>query len=97
MACSLDARRRRFGTFFLLLALGMLIWGQTLLEPHLKGMAFILYWMICLLCTSLSLLIALVDFWIVRNRIRRQQSELTHGAIEKLHTEEHDPPETPAR
>ena len=51
MLNSADARRRWFGVFFLILAVGMLIWGQTVLEPHLKGVVYLIYWFGCFLMT----------------------------------------------
>src|SRR5712671_5377765 len=37
-----DVRRRWFGAFFLAIAAGMVIWGQMVLEPYLKGFWFML-------------------------------------------------------
>ncbi len=71
-----DVRRRWFGVFFLLIATGMLIWGQTILQPHLKGMGFVVYWLACMAFTGLALLTALLDIWAVRRRTREQQRDL---------------------
>ena len=71
-----DFRRRWFGVFFLLIAAGMLIWGQTILKPHLAGIAFVLYWLACLVFTGLALITALLDIWAVRRRTREQQRDL---------------------
>ena len=71
-----DVRRRWFGVFFLLIAAGMLIWGQTILKPHLEGIGFVLYWLACLAFTGLALLTALLDIWAVRRRTREQQRDL---------------------
>jgi hypothetical protein len=45
MLTSLDARRRWFGAFFLILSLSLLIWGTTLLSDYLqhRPMLFIAY------------------------------------------------------
>lgn len=72
----INSRRRWFGLFFLLLALGMLIWGQTWLVPHLQGGAYVLYWMVCLLLTMLALITAIVDARVTRQQLRQQQREL---------------------
>ena len=86
-----DARRRWFGLFFLFLALGMLIWGETLLEPHLgRGLGFILYWMACLALTALAMLVALLDFWIVRRRARLEQEQMITDATRNLSDEAED-------
>ncbi|MCI0539280.1 MAG: hypothetical protein L0Z50_29080 [Verrucomicrobiales bacterium] len=81
MSNPLDARRRWFGLFFLFIALGMLIWGQTILKPHLSGLGFILYWLGCFAFTILAMLTALLDFWIVRHRTREAQRDLLNKAI----------------
>ena len=76
MLKSSDARRRALGTLFLGASLVMLVWGQTALKPHLKGMQFLLYWTACMVLTFLTLMTALLDFWIVRRRGRAQRIAL---------------------
>ncbi len=71
-----DVRRRWFGVFFLLIAAGMLIWGQTILKPYLEGLGFVLYWLACMAFTGLALLTALLDIWAVRRRTREPQRDL---------------------
>ena len=76
-----QAWRRWFGLLFLALGFGMLIWGQTLLKPHLTGVTYILYWMGCFLFTALALLTALVDIWMVRRQNRRERRALLNRAF----------------
>ena len=71
-----DVRRRWFGVFFLVIAAGMLIWGQTIFKPYLEGLGFVLYWLACMAFTGLALLTALLDIWAVRRRTRQQQRDL---------------------
>ena len=78
-----DARRRWFGLFFLFIALGLLIWGQTILKPHLSGLGFVLYWLVCFAFTILAMLTALLDFWVIRIRARREQREMIKRAVER--------------
>ena len=78
-----DRRRRWFGLLYLLLAGGMLIWGLTLLHPHLDGWLFILYWLTCFAFTFLAILVALLDLWIVRIRSRQQQNHLTKDVLNR--------------
>jgi hypothetical protein len=66
-----DRRRRWFGLLFLTMAGGMLIWGLTLLEPHLRGWSFVIYWLLCLGFTLAAMVIAWVDW----RAIRRWQRE----------------------
>lgn len=70
-----DKRRRWFGLFYLITALGMFIWGQTILEPHLTGLLYILYWLIVFALTLLAMITAALDIWIVRIRQRRSEHE----------------------
>lgn len=76
MASPVDARRRWFGLFFLFIAIGMLIWGQTVLKAHLHGLVFVFYWLVCFGFTFLALLTALLDLLIVRHRTRMEQRDL---------------------
>src|SRR5437867_3390401 len=71
-----DARRRWFGVFFLIIATGMLIWGQTFLKPYLEGLEFVIYWLACMGFTALAMGTALLDIWAVRRRTRDQQRDL---------------------
>ena len=83
MSNPLDARRRWFGLFFLFVALGLLIWGETILKPHLNGLGFILYWLLCFVFTMLAMLTALLDFWIVRHRTREAQKGLLEKTLSR--------------
>ena len=76
MADSADARRRWFGLLFLVLAAGMLIWGQTILEPWLKGVWFLAYWALCFVFTGLAIVTAMLDMRVTRRRTRAEQRDL---------------------
>jgi len=54
------------------------------LAGSLKGVAFIIYWLVCFAFTGLALLIALLDLMIVRHRQREEQRDLIVKAIEDL-------------
>jgi hypothetical protein len=86
------ARRRWFGLLFLILATGMLIWGQTVLQPHLRGLGFLAYWLVCLGMTGMAMVVALLDVWAMRRRLRRQQHELLRRTLEDLASKHDDPP-----
>ena len=83
-----DVRRRWFGMFFLLIAAGMLIWGQTILKPHLEGIGFVLYWLACMAFTGLALVTALLDIWADRRRTREQQRDLLQRIFEETESNE---------
>ena len=82
-----DARRRWFGVFFLLIAAGMLIWGQTILKPYLEGLGFVLYWLACMAFTALALFTALLDIWAVRRRTREQQRDLLQRIFDEAESD----------
>lgn len=75
MLTSVDARRRWFGTFFLIVAGGMLVWGFTFLAPFLvkRPKVFVIYWVACLGFTLLSFLIAVYDMRVIRKRVREEK------------------------
>jgi type VI protein secretion system component VasK len=74
-----ERRRRLAGVLFLTIALGMLLAGQTILRAELKGVPFILFWLICLVFTFLTMVVALLDLYAMR---RRNSAEL-HALLEK--------------
>ena len=88
-----DARRRWFGVFFLILAVGMLIWGQTVLEPHLQGVVFLLYWFGCFLLTLIAIGIALLDMRALRRHSREEQRELIERTLSRGERDKSEPPE----
>lgn len=90
MLTSVDARRRWFGTFFLILAGGMLVWGLTFLAPFLlrNPLPFVIYWFICFALTMLSFGIALYDMSIVRRRIKDEQRSAFKRAFADIVEEE---------
>ncbi len=88
-----DARRRWFGAFFLIIAVGMLIWGQTVLEPHLKGVGFLLYWFGCFLVTIFAIVIALLDVRAMRRYSREEQRDLIERTLKQADDSEKTPPD----
>jgi hypothetical protein len=75
MLTSVDARRRWFGTFFLILAGGLLIWGLTFLGPVLiqDPLLFVVYWLADFALTILAFGIAVYDMSVMRRRIKEEQ------------------------
>ena len=90
MLTSVDARRRWFGTFFLILAGGMLAWGLTFLErPLLRNPTlFVTYWLSCFGFTVLAFCIALYDLRVMRRRIREEQKHAFKRAFDDVLEEE---------
>jgi len=81
---SVDAWRRWLGMFFLTVAAGMLIWGNTILAPYLKGIGFLIYWMICFLSTMASIVIALLDVRAMLRNIRNERMALLRRAMKDI-------------
>ena len=75
MITSVDARRRWFGAFFLIIAGGLLLWGFTFLGPTLvrNPLLFVVYWSACLIFTLLSFAIAVYDMLVIRRRVREEK------------------------
>jgi type VI protein secretion system component VasK len=88
-----DARRRWFGLLFLILAVVMLVWGQTWLKPHLHGGGYVCYWLVCMVLTWLAVAIAWLDLRSIRRRQREQQRALINRALQGL--EDASTPEQP--
>jgi hypothetical protein len=86
MLTSVDARRRWFGTFFLIVAGGMLVWGFTFLGPFLvrHPVVFVVYWVSCLGFTLLSFLIAVYDMRVIRKRVRDEKRSAFNKAFSDI-------------
>ncbi|MGB0580629.1 MAG: hypothetical protein ACPGVU_13060 [Limisphaerales bacterium] len=78
-----DRIRRKFGLFFICVAVLMVIWGFTALEERLRGVAFLTYWLTCLVFVTISIYIALWDFWVMMTRERREQIEKLQEALKQ--------------
>jgi hypothetical protein len=87
MLKSADAMRRWLGSFFLAMAFAMLVWGQTVLSPRLKGFGFLIYWMFCFVFTFAAMVAALLDIRATRRRSRMEQRELLTDAFKEIESE----------
>lgn len=84
MSRAADARRRWFGCFFLITAVGLLIWGETILKPYLSGLVFVLYWLLCFGMTGLAILTAWLDIRAIRRRTRAEQEALLARSLQAI-------------
>src|SRR4030095_12826865 len=84
MLNSATALRRWLGVFCLSIAFGMLIWGQTLLQPHLQGTLFLAYWFVFLLFTCATVAISLLDFFAVRRGLLEEIEDLKAQALKEI-------------
>ena len=83
MALEATARRRWFGAIVLVVALAMLICGETVLKEKLGNLTFIFYWMVCVGLTTLAIVIAFLDARALQHRIRREQRDLLRPPCRK--------------
>ena len=84
MGNSADALRRWLGAFCLAVAFALLIWGETVLKPFLKGFGFFLYWFACFIFTFSAIVIALLDVRAVRRRVQSEQRDLVERTLHDI-------------
>jgi membrane protein implicated in regulation of membrane protease activity len=75
---------RKRGLTFLVLALLMLVLGETLLRQSLSKVPFVLYWVLCFVFTGLAILFAFLDVAGVQRHAREQQRELLEKTIHEI-------------
>jgi len=75
---------RKRGLIFLIIAVVMLILGETVLRSSLARVPFILYWMFCFLFTGLAIIFAFLDVAGVQRQARAQQRELLEKTISEI-------------
>ena len=97
----LDAtiRRRFLGAAVLVAALIMLIVGLTILWGRLSNLAFLAYWLVCILLTGLAMAVAILDARALRERTRREERALLENTLKDIVDDARKRPErsTPGR
>jgi uncharacterized membrane protein YecN with MAPEG domain len=81
MGNGLGSARRIFGTFCLMVPVGMVILGLTALKHSLDGLTFVVYWLVCFLFTFAAIIIALIDLRSVQRQTREETQELFEKAL----------------
>jgi len=76
--------QRKRGMVFLIIAVMMLILGETVLRNSLGKLPFLFYWMGCFLFTGLAILFAFLDVAGVQRQAREQQRELLEKTINEI-------------
>lgn len=71
-----DHRRRGLGLFLLVAGMTMTIWGATVLQPHLDGWGYLLFWCACISVLLLALGVAVLDMVLVGRRLRAERRAL---------------------
>jgi hypothetical protein len=95
MALDATARRRWFGGANLLVALAMVVCGETVLKERLGPSATLIYWLVCLVFTGLAILVAFLDVWALQRRIRQEQRDLFDTTLKKIQAEAETKPRQP--
>jgi hypothetical protein len=87
MALDARARRRWFGAAALIVALGMLVAGETVLRGQLSPEGFLLYWLVCFALTSSAIFAAFLDVRALQQQIRQEQRDLLDTTLKKIEKE----------
>jgi hypothetical protein len=77
-------RHRKRGMTFLIIAVVMLLLGETVLRRSLSQVPFILYWTACFVFTALAIIFAFRDVAGVQRQAREQQRELLEKTIREI-------------
>jgi membrane protein implicated in regulation of membrane protease activity len=87
MALDATARRRWFGAIVLVVALAMLICGETVLKENLRKLTFICYWLVCFGFTSLAIVVAFLDARALQRRTSQEQRDLFEVTLKEIETD----------
>ena len=80
-------RRRVIGAVFVLMAIAMLVCGQTVLPGRLSPVGFLFYWLFCLVFTCLAILIAFRDAREVQQKVQREHRALLDDTLKTIEGE----------
>jgi hypothetical protein len=84
MALDATARRRWFGVLVLLIAIGMLIAGETVLKGRMGDWGFLFYWLVCLGFTGLAIVVAFLDARALGRRTRKEAHDLFETTLKDI-------------
>ena len=80
-------QRRVIGAIFVLLAIAMLICGQTIPPGRLSPLGFLMYWLICLVFTCLAIVIAFRDARDMQQKVQREHRALLDETLKTMEGE----------
>lgn len=87
MTINTKTRRRWFGALCLLVAITMLVAGETVLQGRLGALAYLAWWLGCFVVTVLAACAALLDARAVRQESSDAQRALFESTLEKIREE----------
>ena len=87
MGLDATARRRWFGAIVVVLALAMLVLGETVLKRTLGGIAFLFYWLVCFVLIILAIAVAFRDVRAIQDEVRTEQRTLLESTLKDIENE----------
>jgi hypothetical protein len=87
MGLDATARRRWFGAIVVVLALAMLVLGETTLKGTLGGVAFLFYWLVCFVLIILAIGVAFRDVRAIQDEVRTEQRTLLESTLKDIENE----------
>jgi hypothetical protein len=87
MALSRDEWRRWLLGICVGTSAAMLALGLTVFKGRLRPRTFLYYWLVCMIVTGLTLIVALLDLRAVRLRARREELELVNRTLLEIKRE----------
>jgi hypothetical protein len=84
MGSNTSIHQRKRSMAFLIIAVVMLILGETVFRHSLSNVSFVLYWMLCFVFTMMAVLFAFRDFAGVQRQARDEQRELLEKTIDEI-------------
>jgi membrane protein implicated in regulation of membrane protease activity len=89
------SRRRWLGVIFVAAALALLIGGETMFKSRLQGVTFVVYWLACLLFTTLAIVVALLEIRALREQTREEHRTLIEDTLREIEREARARPRRP--
>lgn len=74
----------------------MLALGETVLKDRLGSVTFVVYWLVCILLTSVAILLAALDLRALRRRTRQEHQDLLRDTFEEIESRAKGAPDKPA-
>ena len=87
MTWNAKTRRRWFGALCLIVAVVMLIAGDTKAQPGASALGFIGYWLGCFLCAVLAMAAAIIDVGAVSREAHDEQKALFEKTLNEIQVE----------
>ncbi len=82
-----NVRRRWIGGIVLVVAIGMLVAGQTVLRHRLPAIWYLVYWAVCLVLTAVAMIIALLDARDLARGTVREHRDLLESTLKEIEGE----------